>query len=135
MRRKCQLLGSSVYTFCKGMSNEQTNESIGLFPHWAFRSSYPASVKWKANFWSRAVPRQVRPSRRIFLKSSMLVKAFWIAGRVPYSCSNFRAIRSEMEGTHMSCRTQHVSRSAVHFRLDIGGVSVVEGKPGERSPL
>ena len=52
-----------------------------------------------------------------FFKSPS-TKARWTAGNVPNSSSSFRATRSEIDGMHMSWRTQHVSSSASRLRLD-----------------
>ena len=66
----------------------------------------------------RSFPKQNRSSRRTLLNVFGVCSAVWIAGRDPYSSSNFFAILSEIDGTHINIRVQHTFFSQSRSLLD-----------------
>ena len=131
LTREISLARTAHYKLSTGATTcLEEGQSISAVGFNTYAPAAPASTRWYANFCSRVLPRQVRSSSLIFLNVLASTNALWIAGSVPYSSSNFRAMRSEMDGMHISWRIQQTSRSASRFLLDSGGVRTPGGRAG-----
>ena len=117
---------------------------LSAIPHGSTSGScsrVPAVVsgKYSAIFLMRSFPKHERSSRRIRLNVFGVCSAVWIAGRDPYSSSNFFAILSETDGTHINIRVQQTflsqPRSLLKTEGTEGGVSAEGGIPGSNSPF
>ena len=87
---------------------------------------YTAHVKYRANVLIRVLPIHVRSSNLIFGKLSVSSSASWSARRFTKCLSNRRAMRSEIDGMHMSCRIHTVS--SLRSLWDLG--CIPDGMPG-----